>query len=77
MSFWNRLRVAVESGIIVGVKVGVAALIVIFAVGWFLRDYEQVRTNAGRGDAAFQYIDKSLKAQQQQAKAQVAPPSKE
>lgn len=61
----TRLKAALEEGIVTGVKLLTALLIVVFGVSWFLNDYATLRTQAARGQDAFNYL-----AQQQQAAAQ-------
>ena len=61
----SKLRVALEEGIVTGVKLLTALLIVVFGVSWFLNDYATLRTQAARGQEAFNFL-----AQQQQAAAQ-------
>ncbi|KKN52700.1 hypothetical protein LCGC14_0609810 [marine sediment metagenome] len=51
-----KLRVALEEGIVMGVKLVTALLIVVFGVSWFLNDYATLRSQAARGQDAYNYL---------------------
>lgn len=64
-SMGQRLKVALEWGIVWGVKLLTVLLIVAFGMSWFVRDYATLRSQAGNGQQAFQFL-----MQQQQDAAQ-------
>lgn len=66
MRFRDRLRAAIESGVIVGVKWAIVVGLVLVGVSYALNDYGIVRQRAFNGQAAFEYL-------QQQAAKQKAP----
>jgi len=53
---WTDLKAAVRAGVLAGVKGAVIALFLLAAVTWFLRDYEQTRARAAKGEQAFGYL---------------------
>jgi hypothetical protein len=69
MLFRSRLRLAAESGLLTGIKITLALLVPILIIGWLMGDYATVRTQAQRGQAAFDYLNKAV-AEQQKAMAQ-------
>jgi hypothetical protein len=61
--FRIRVRVAAESGILLGVKYGVALVLIAVAIGLLLADYAATRQNAA---FAAGYIRDVIKQQQSQ-----------
>ena len=59
--YLTRLTTAIQEGTLIGVKLGVALIIALFAVGWVLNDYAAVREQA-------RYVA-AVRAQQQQRQA--------
>lgn len=57
--FRFRLKVAVQEGVLIGVKWLIISLIALFGVGWFLNDYASIRDQA-------RYVAQVRLAQQQQ-----------
>ena len=68
MTIWRRLSAALQEGLVLGVKWGVALLVVGFLILWALKDYGTVRQRALHGQEAFEFIQKV------QAQAAQAPP---
>ena len=64
---WSDVKAAARDGILVGVKYGIAAALVLAAVSWMLGDYTTVRQRAHNGQVAFEFL------QQQAAKAANGP----
>lgn len=69
---WVDLQAAVRAGVLIGVKVAVAAVLLLVAVSWFLGDYQWVRQAALKGQIAYERQEQVLQ-QQQQRRAPVAP----
>lgn len=53
---------AVREGALLGLRWAVALLIVLFALSWFLGDYQQVRVRALNGQRAFEMLDQLRQA---------------
>ena len=67
-AFRHRLSVAVQEGVLIGVKWLIVSLIALFGVVWFIGDYAAVREQA-------RYVAQIRQAAQAQAKpARPAPP---
>lgn len=56
MPFSGRLRVAAEEGILWGVKLALAAAILLLSVSYLVGDYNIVRERAWNGQRAFDYL---------------------
>ena len=67
-----KLLAAIETGTLWGVKLTLALAIPVLILWFLVGDYVNVRGNAVKGAAAFDYLQKAV-AQQQQA-AQPTPP---
>ena len=72
MTFRERLLVAVQESVLLGVKWAITVAFVLFAVAYLLNDYGLVRQRALNGQQAFEFI-----AQQQQRAAQQKGPQPE
>jgi hypothetical protein len=72
---WTDLKTAARDGLVVGVKLAVATLVILFAVSWFLGDYVVLRQQARNGQIAFDRQQQVLR--QQQAAAAATPTQKE
>lgn len=59
---WSDLKAAAREGIVLGVKYGLAAMLVIVAVSFLLGDYQVVRGRAYNGQVAFEWIQQQQKA---------------
>lgn len=59
----DRLKQAAAEGLVLGVKWGIALLVVGFLVLWAANDYSVVRARAEHGQAAFEYIQKATQQQ--------------
>ena len=67
MRFRDRLRDAIESGVIIGVKWALAVGLILIGVSYVLNDYGIVRERALNGQRAFEFLQQQV-AQQQKAK---------
>ena len=77
---WQRLSEAAQSGIVIGVKYGIALVLMLLSVSWILGDYQAVRERARNGQAAFEFLQQQVQRQQQsqsQSQAPVAPKPEE
>ncbi len=67
------MKQAFEEGIRLGIKYGTALLLVAIMAGsaglWLVEDYRLVRKQSELGAAAFQYLDKQVRAQQAKQEA--------
>lgn len=61
--FRRRLRAALEEGILWGVKLGLAMVLVIVALSYVFGDYTTTRQRALNGQQAFEFIQRQLAAQ--------------
>ena len=66
MRFRDRLRDAIESGVILGVKWALAVGLVLIGVSYVLNDYGIVRQRAFNGQAAFEYLQQQAAKQKAQ-----------
>lgn len=57
---WQDVKHAGREGIVLGVKYGCAAVIVIVAVSWLLGDYAIVRQRAQNGQSAFEFLQQQV-----------------
>jgi len=71
MTFWGRLRMALQDGILLGVKLALAVGLVLVGVSYLLNDYNVVRQRSLHGQQAFEFLQ-----QQQQARPPAAAPMK-
>lgn len=62
-TFTKRLRGAVEDGVMITVRYGVALLLTLGLLAVVVQDYLATRTNAQKGSAAFTFIQQQLAAQ--------------
>lgn len=58
------VKAAAVKGLVAGVQMAVATLIVLFAVSWFLGDYAITKQRALNGQRAFEALSAIKKAQQ-------------
>lgn len=65
--FRTRLRVALEEGLVLGVKYSLVTLLLVGTISFLTKDYLQTRLMAQRGNAAFEYIEKALEVQRKAA----------
>ncbi len=75
---WADLKVAAREGVILGVKYGLAAIIVLFMVAALLGDYAIVRQRALNGQKVYEEVEelKQRQRSQQMTPPVVAPPEK-
>ena len=72
----SRLRDALEAGILLGVKWGIALAIMLMIVATAARDYWIVRERARNGQAAFEFIlQQTQQPRSAPSPAPTAPPS--
>lgn len=71
MRLRDRLRDAIEDGMVIGVKWALAVGLILIGVSYVLNDYGIVRQRAMNGQAAFEYLQQQIAAQQ---KAQAPKP---
>lgn len=64
----DRLKTATAEGVLLGVKYGVAAALILVVVSWLLGDYGVVRQRAANGQAAYEYLNQQATARAQQQK---------
>lgn len=64
----QRLRIAAEEGILLGVKYGLALVIILSITAWGLGDYQQTRVGARQGAAAYQEVLRQAQARQPDTK---------
>jgi len=62
MTFRDRLKVAAEEGILIGVKWALALAAILLTVSYLLNDYGIVRSRAANGQLAFEYLQKAQAA---------------
>lgn len=62
--FSDRLRLAAEAGVLIGVKWAIAAAILLFSVSCLLGDYNLVRERAANGEKAWELIQSQLNRSQ-------------
>jgi hypothetical protein len=60
-----QLSAAFQSGLVLGVRVATALLVVIVALSWWMGDYWTIRQQAAHGEQAFQFIAQQQRTQQQ------------
>lgn len=63
---WEDIKQAARAGVLDGVRWGITAVIVVIALSWLLGDYAVVRQRSQNGQAAFEFIQRQVQAQQQQ-----------
>lgn len=63
---WSNVKLAAREGVVIGVKWGTAAILTLWALSWALGDYATVRDRAQKGEAAFDFLQRQVTAQQQQ-----------
>lgn len=51
-----RVNLALEQGIVLGVKYGTALLLIAFALSWLVGDYTGVRARAWNGQRAYEML---------------------
>ena len=73
MPFRERLRAAVEAGIILGVKWTIVLAAMVYGLATLLGDYSTVRQRALNGQQAFEFIQQQIAAQQKHAKPPETP----
>jgi len=62
---WNDIKSAAVDGVVLGVKYGIAAVLIVIAVSWLLGDYGVTRQRAAAGQRAYDALVKQ--AQQKPA----------
>lgn len=76
--FRYRLTVAIQDGLLWGVKLALALGLVVVAISYLLGDYSQTRQRALNGQQAFEFLQRQLAAQTPAPVAPTAPkPSQE
>ena len=53
---WSEIKQAARQGVLLGVQYGIAVLLVLIAISWFVGDYSTVRQRALNGQQAFEFL---------------------
>lgn len=69
----TKLKDAAEAGLLWGVRIGVALLVMGLLLSWMVGDYTLTRQRAANGQRAFEFIERQLQQQQQQARPPAPP----
>ncbi len=59
---WAELKAAARAGLVWGVQIGVALLVVMVLLSWALGDYNQIRQRALNGQLAYEYLQRQAQA---------------
>lgn len=73
MSLLSKVRAAAEWGLLWGIKLALAVGLVVLSVAYLLNDYGIVRQRAQNGQAAFEFLQQQLAAQQKASAPPIAP----
>jgi hypothetical protein len=64
MTFRERLRAAVEAGLLLGVKILIVLAVLLLGAGWLIGDYNITRARAAHGQEIWELVQKQQQAQQ-------------